>query len=336
MTNEVATLDGTQRAAVFLMVLGEDVASEVLKHLGPKEVQKIGTAMAALSGINRSELNMVVEEFSSVVEEQTAIGVGTEEYLRKVMISALGEERASSLMDRILIGGNSKGLESLKWMDARAIADMIRLEHPQIVAIVVSYLDSDHAAEVLNYLPERTRGDVVMRIASLESIQPAALQELDEILERQFAGNHSAKAPVVGGLRRAADILNFMDGAAEEAIFEAIRGHDAKLSDRIQELMFTFDNMVELDDRGMQRVLREISSEQLVIALKGTTSEVRALIMKNMSKRAAESLREDLETKGPVRVSDVEAAQKEILAQVRRLADEGEIALGAKGGDQYL
>jgi flagellar motor switch protein FliG len=336
MPNEVTTLTGTQRAAVFLMVLGEDTASEVLKHLEPKEVQRIGSAMAELPNVTRSEVHTVVEAFTASVEEQTAIGIGAEDYLRKVMVAALGEERAGSFIDGILVGGKSKGLESLKWMDARAVADMVRQEHPQIIAIVVSYLDSDHAARVLSLLGEEARSDVIMRIAKLDNIHPAALQELEDTLERQFAGNSATKAPVVGGLRRAADILNYMDTASEEQILGSVREFDQVLGDRIQELMFTFDNLVDLDDRSMQRLLREVTSDQLLLSMKGASNEVKALILKNMSKRAGESLLEDLEARGPVRLSEVEAAQKEVLAVVRTLADSGEIVIGGKGGDQYV
>lgn len=331
-----AVISGVDRAAIFLMTLGEDTASAVLKHLGPKEVQSIGTAMAAMPAISRTQLSRVVAEFTAVVEDQTPIGVGSDEYLRKVLNQALGEDRARSLIDRILVGGNSSGLESLKWMDGRAVADMIRDEHPQIMAIVVSYLDSDHGAEVLGFLPDRIRSDVIMRIASLESIHPSALQELDQILERQFSGTSASKTSVVGGLKRAADILNLMDSSAEESIIDSIKASDESLGGRIQELMFTFENLLGLDDRSIQRLLREVSSDQLVIALKGATAEIKALILRNMSKRAAESLQEDLEMRGPTRVSEVEAAQKEILGIVRRLSEEGEIAVGGKGGDDFV
>lgn len=335
MRSEETPLSGTARAAVLLMTLGEEAASAVLKHLGPKEVQSIGSAMTNLPGVSRAQLAEVMEEFAATVEDQTPIGLGSEEYVRKVLVQALGEERARGLIDRILIGGHSKGLESLKWMDGRAVADMIRNEHPQIIAIVVSYLDSDHGAEVLNHFPQRVRSDVLMRIASLDTIHPNALQELDEILERQFAGNNASKASVVGGLKRAADILNFMDMASENAILEDIREHDENLSVRIQELMFTFENLLEIDDRSMQRLLRELAREQLVVALKGATPEIKALFMRNLSKGAREALEEDLELRGPVRVSEMEAAQKEVLAIVRRLADEGEIALAGRG-EQYV
>jgi flagellar motor switch protein FliG len=333
MANENPQMNGTSRAAVFIMTLGEEMASTVLKHLGPKEVQSIGSAMATLPSVTKTQLNQVVAEFNTAVEEQTAIGVGNEDYLRSVLVKSIGEERARSLIDRILVGGNSAGLESLKWMDGRAVADMIRNEHPQIIAIVVSYLDSDHAAEVLSHMVERVRADVIMRIASLESINPSALQELDEIIERQFSGNSGSKQSIVGGLKRAAEILNFMDTSAEEAVLGNIREVDEALSNSIQELMFTFENLLELDDRSVQRLLREVSSDELVAALKGAPSEIKDLIMRNMSKRAAEVLAEDMEAKGPMRVSDVEAAQKAILTAVRRLADEGEISIG---GEDYV
>lgn len=333
MKNEAASLTGTKRAAVLLMTLGEEAASEVLKHLGPKEVQSIGSAMAALPGVSRAQLTVVMDDFATLVSDQTAIGLGSEDYIRKVLTQALGEDRARGLIDRILTGGNSKGLESLKWMDGRAIADMVRHEHPQIISIVVSYLENDHAAEVLNFFPARVRSDVLMRIASLDGIHPNALQELDEILERQFAGNNTGKGSVMGGLKRAADILNFMDTATENEILDGIREQDETLSVRIQELMFTFENLLDLDDRSVQRLLRELTGEQLVIALKGATEEIKALVLKNMSKGAGEALKEDLEVRGPVRVSEVEAAQKEILATVRRLGEAKEISIGAKGDD---
>jgi flagellar motor switch protein FliG len=315
------------------MTLGEQVAANVLKHLAPREMQMIGSAMAQMPAISRGQVEQLVTEFNSIVEDRITVGIGSEEYLRNMLIGAVGEERARALIDRISIGGNSTGLESLKNMDGRAVADMIRNEHPQIVAIVVSYLDSDHAAAVLTSLNEKMRSDVIMRIASLEAISPNALQELDEILERQFAGNAASKASVVGGLKRAADIVNCMDTATEEALMASIRERDEALSTSIQELMFTFENLLDLDDRSMQRVLREVSGEDLVKALKGATSEIKALIVKNMSKRAAEVLEDDLQNRGPMRVSDVEAAQRGILATVRKLADAGEVMLG---GEEYV
>ncbi|WP_018952859.1 flagellar motor switch protein FliG [Thioalkalivibrio sulfidiphilus] len=333
---ENSKFTGTERAAVFLMSLGEEAAAEVLKHMGPKEVQRLGTAMATLANVSRTEVQKVLDEFTQAVEEQTALGVGTDEYIRKVLTSALGEDKAGGLINRILLGRNSKGLEALKWMEPRAVAEVIRLEHPQIISIVLSYLDPDHAAEVLSFLPERTQPDILMRIASLDGIQPNALQELDEILERQFSGNSNVKSSAVGGIKSAANILNFMEPSKEATIVDRIREVDEDLSQKIEDLMFVFDNLVDVDDRGIQALLREISTESLVLALKGAEDALKEKIFKNMSKRAAEMLRDDLEAKGPVRLSEVEGAQKEILTVARRMAESGEIVLGGKGGDEFV
>ena len=275
-------------------------------------------------------------DFSAAVDEHTNLGIGSEEYVRKVLVNALGEDKASGLIDRILLGRNSKGLEALKWMEPRAIAEVVRLEHPQIIAIVLAYLDSDQAAAVLQFLPERVRPDVLMRIASLDGIQPQALHELDDVLERQFQGNANVKASSVGGPKVAADILNFVDGSVEAKIMESIGQTDEVLAGRIHELMFVFADVAQIDARGIQLLLREVSSDTLTLALKGSDDAVKEKIFANMSKRAAEMLRDDLDAKGPVRLSDVEAAQKEILAVARRLADSGVIALGGRGGEQLL
>lgn len=329
-------MTGTDRAAVLLMSLGEENAAGVLKHMGPKEVQRIGTAMASLQSISRQDMNRVLQDFVQMVEQQTALGVGSDEYVRKVLTSALGEEKAGGIIDRILTGRNSKGLEALKWMDARAVADMIRTEHPQIVAIVLSFLDSDQAAAVLALLPESAQTEIVMRIATLDTVQPNALEELDQILEKQFSSSSAQQPAAMGGVKNAANIMNYLDPSIESRIIEQIRKSDAALGGTIQDLMFTFDNFLDLDDRSVQSLLREVPGDRLVIALKGADEAVREKIFRNMSKRAAEMLREDLESKGPVRLSDVEAAQKEILGTVRRMADNGEIVIGGRGGDEYV
>ncbi len=329
-------LNGTSRAAVLLLTLGEESAAEVLKHMGPKEVQRVGSAMATMTNVPREQVSQVLQSFSETVQEQTALGVGAEDYIRTVMVEALGEDKAKGLMDRILLGSSTKGLEALKWMDARAVAELIRLEHPQIQAIVLSYLDNDHAAEVIRYFPERTRHDVLLRIATLDGIQPSALQELDEILERQFQGNQNVQSSSVGGVKAAADILNFVDSSMEGEIMEAIKDADAELGQQIQDLMFVFDNLVDVDDRGIQALLREVSSETLILALKGADETMKEKIFNNMSKRAAEMMRDDLENKGPVRLSEVEGAQKEILAVARRMSESGEIVLGGKGAEQFV
>lgn len=336
MSDESKDPTGVSKAAILLMSLGEQAASEVLKHMEPKEVQSLGSAMASLSNVSKEQVSGVLADFSKTIEKQTGLGLGTDEYVRKVLVQALGEDKAGGMIDRILRGANTKGLETLKWMDPRAVAEIIRLEHPQIIAIVMSYLESDQAAEVLSYFPERVRVDVLMRIATIDGIQPVALAELNEIMEKQFTGNTNVKTSTVGGIKSAADILNFMDSSMEAEIMDNIKEVDGDLGQQIQDLMFVFDNLLEVGDRDIQTILREISSESLVLALKGAEEELKEKIFKNMSKRAAEMLRDDLEAKGPVKLSDVESAQKEILAVARRLAEAGDISLGGSGGDEYI
>ncbi len=327
---------GPEKAAVFLMSLGEEIAAEVLRHMGPKEVQQVGVAMASLPHVSKEEVQAVLGEFIETVKTETALGLGAEEYVRNVLVNALGEEKAGGMIDRILLGGNTKGLESLKWMDARGVYELIRLEHPQIIAIVLSYLDSDQAAAVLAEFPENVQSDLLLRIATLEGVQPAAMQELNEILEQQLRGGGSVQSAAMGGVKTAANILNFVDSSLEEKIMEKVKEVDEELSQQIEDLMFVFDNLAEVDDRGIQTLLREVSTDSLVLALKGADEAVKEKIFKNMSSRAAEMLKDDLEAKGPVKVSEVEAAQKEILAIARRLADEGQIVLGGAGGEEMI
>jgi flagellar motor switch protein FliG len=323
---------GTERAAILLLSLGEQEAAEVLKHMGAKDVQRIGAAMTQLQNISRQEVTSVLNDFTVTVESQTSLGVGVDEYLRKVLIGALGEDKAAGVIDRILFGRSSKGLEALKWMDDRAVAELIRQEHPQIIAIVLAYLDADQSAGVLAQFPEWLRTDVIMRIATLDGIQPTALHELDEVIEKQFAGKTGAlKTSVIGGVKTAANILNMMDSSQEAAVVDNIRKVDDALGTEIQDLMFVFDDLVEIDDRGMQEVLRAVPGERLLIAMKGADDSLKEKIFKNMSQRAADMLKDDLESKGPVRLSEVEAAQKEILAIVRKMSESGTIQLGGKG-----
>jgi len=330
------SLNGVQRAAVLLMVMGSENAAEVLKHLNPKEVQTLGGAMASLQNVNKPTMSKVMDEFINEVSNQTSVGIGSEEYIREMMINALGEDKANNMIDRILLGSGNKGLESLKWMDPRSVAEVIRLEHPQIIAIVLSYLEPDQSADVLKMLPERVRPDIMMRIASLEGIPPSALQELDKIMEQQFSGSQNVSQNTMGGYKTAANILNFMEGSIESAIMETIGEHDQDMQESISELMFVFDNLNDVDDRGIQSLLREISTDTLTLALKGADDGLKEKILKNMSKRAAEMLREDMEARGPVRLSEVEAAQKEIISVARRLAEEGEIMLGGGGGEEFI
>jgi flagellar motor switch protein FliG len=317
------------QAAILLMSLGEQDAAEILKHMGPKEVQRLGTAMTGLQNVQQVEVQSVIGNFFEEVRNLTGLGIGTDNYIRKMLVTALGDDKANSLIDRILLGGNTTGLDTLKWMDSRSIADMIRNEHPQIQAIVIAYLDADQSAQILSFFPEKVRVDIMMRVASLDTVQPQALQELNDILEKQFSGNASSQTKAMGGYKVAAEIMNNLDGSIEAELMESIKEVDEDMGNQIQDLMFVFDNLKEVDDRGIQTLLREVSSEVLVVALKGADDDLKEKIFKNMSKRAAELLRDDLETKPPMRLADVEAAQKEILITARRMADAGEIMLGS-------
>lgn len=319
------------QAAILLMSLGEKDAAAVLRHLGPKEVQRLGSAMTQLDNIQRDQLQEVVGNFLQEVNTLTGLGVGADGYIRKMLVEALGEDKASTLVDRIMLGGNTTGLDTLKWMDPRSVADVIRHEHPQIQSIVVAYLDADQAAEVLNNLSEKQRLDIIMRVASLDSVQPSALQELNNILEKQFSGSAGSQTKMMGGHKVAAEIMNHLDTGVETDLMESIKEIDEDLGNQIQDLMFVFEDLKKVDDRGIQALLREVSSEVLILALKGSDEELQEKVFKNMSKRAAELLRDDLEAKGPVRVSEVETAQREILTIARRMADSGEIMLGGSG-----
>ena len=332
----VAKLSRVDKAAVLLLSLGETDAAQVLRHMGPKEVQRVGVAMAQMRNVHREQVEQVMSEFVEIVGDQTSLGVGSDSYIRKMLTSALGEDKANGLIDRILLGGNTSGLDSLKWMEPRAVADVIRYEHPQIQAIVVAYLDPDQAGEVLGHYDHKVRLDIILRVSSLNTVQPAALKELNTILEKQFSGNSNASRTTLGGIKRAADIMNFLDSSVEGQLMDSIREIDDTLSGQIEDLMFVFNNLADVDDRGIQALLREVSSDVLVLALKGSDENVKEKIFKNMSKRASELLRDDLEAKGPVRVSDVETAQKEILTIARRMAEAGEIVLGGKGGEEMI
>ena len=328
-SRKLDALSGTQRAAVVLLSLGESQAAEVLKHMSAKEVQKLGLAMTSVGGISHDSVAQVFDDFVDVLAQPGALG-SADDYIRAVLTQALGEERASSLIDRILAGRNTSGLDTLKWMEPRAIADLVRNEHPQIIAIVLSHLDPDQAADVIKVLPERVRPDVLVRIATLDGIPPNALNELNDVMARQFSGSQNIKSSSVGGIKVAANILNFMDSGQDEVILGSIGEIDDALGTRIRDLMFVFDNLAEIDDRAIQTVLRDIPSDKLAVALRGADPRVREKITTHMSQRAAEILLEDMEARGPVRLAEVEAAQKEILATVRKMADDGTIQLAAK------
>ena len=333
MVEREASRNGTERAAILLLTLGEGEAAQILKHMSAKEVQRVGSAMAKMKNVSRAEVEKVVSEFTTNVEAQTSVGVGADEFLRKALVNALGADKAAAIIDRISIGRSTKGLEALKWLDARAVCELIRLEHPQMIAIVLAYLESDHAAEVLALLPSGVRAEVVVRIASLDGVQPSALTELDDIIEKQFSGNGGAKTSSLGGPKAAADIMNALEPSHESAVMEQIKKSDEALAQVIEDLVFTFDDLGDLDDRSMQELLRQAPADGLLLALKGSDERMKEKIFKNMSQRAGEMLKDDLEAKGPVRVAEVEAAQKDILQTARKLAEAGTIALGGKSGE---
>jgi len=327
---------GVQKGAILMLALGEEEAAEVMKYLGPREVQKLGAAMSTMKSIQSEQLAAVLEEFRNETEQNTSLGVDSDEYIRTVLTKALGEDKAASLLNRILGTRDASGIESLKWMDAQSVAELVRNEHPQIIATILVHLERYHACEVLEFFTERLRNDVVLRIATLDGVQPAALRELNEVLTKLLTGNESLKKKPMGGVRTAAEILNFLGGENEASVMANLKNYDADMAQKIMDEMFVFDNIMDIDDRGIQVILREVQSESLIVALKGAPPELRDKIFRNMSQRAAEMMREDLESKGPVRLSEVEAQQKEILQIVRRLSDEGQIMLGAKGDDAYV
>ncbi|TFV93992.1 flagellar motor switch protein FliG [Oxalobacteraceae bacterium OM1] len=328
--------DGITKGAILMLALGEEEAAEVMKYLGPREVQKLSAAMTTLKTIPSDQLESVLDDFRSETEQNTSLGLDSDEYIRTVLTKALGEDKAASLLNRILGTRDASGIESLKWMDAQSVADLIRNEHPQIIATILVHLERYHACEVLTFFSERLRNDVVLRIATLDGVQPTALRELNEVLTKLLTGNENLKKKPIGGVRAAAEILNYLSGDIEASVMDNLKNYDNDMAQKIMDEMFVFDNIIDIDDRGIQVLLREVQSESLIIALKGASQDLREKIFRNMSQRAAEMMREDLESKGPVRLSEVEAQQKEILQIVRRLADEGQIILGAKGDDAFV
>ena len=328
--------EGVQRSALLLMSLGEDEAAEVLKFLAPREVQKIGAAMASIKNVTREQLEAVLADFCAEADEHSSVNFVSDDYIRSVLTKALGNDKAAGLIERILQGGDTAGIEGLKWMDSGAVAELIRNEHPQIIATILVHLDRDQASEVLSFFTERLRNDVILRIATLDGIQPAALRELNDVLTKLLSGSENIKRSPMGGIRAAAEILNFMGNANEASVIENVKTYDNDLAQKILDQMFVFENLLDIDDRGIQSLLKEIESESLIIALKGAPPELRDKFLSNMSQRAADLLREDLESRGPVRVSEVETEQKKILQIVRRPSDAGEIVISGKSDDSYV
>lgn len=328
---------GIMRSAVLMLALGEDEAAEVMKYLSPKEVQKLGAAMATMKSVGHDQLESTLNEFMLEAEQSSTFGLDSDEYIRSVLTKALGDDKASNLLNRILQSSDASGIESLKWMDAQSVAELIKNEHPQIVATILVHLEADQAAEIVGHFTERLRQDVMLRIATLDGVKPIALRELNDVMTKLLTGNENLKKQNMGGIKVAAEIMNYMGGEKEASLMEGLKSYDEDMAQQIMDEMFVFDNIMDVDDKGIQALLREVQSETLIIALKGTSEEMREKIFKNMSSRAAEMMKEDLESKGPVKLSEVEAQQKQILQIVRRLVDEGQIMLAGKGGDdQYV
>jgi len=332
----MAQEDGLQDAAVLLMSLGEEEAAEVFKHLSPKEVQKLGEAIAKTKSITREKVDDVVNKFTNIAAAQSLLVSDSGDYVRSVLKRALGDDKAALLIDRILQGGDVSGIESLKWMDPMSVAELLRNEHPQIVAAILVHLDYDQAADILKNLSERQRNEVVLRIATMEGIQPTALKDLNEVLFKVLAGGDKIRKASLGGIKTAAEMINLMGTVVEGTVLESIRSHDPELAQKIMDKMFVFDDVMKLDDKAIQMLLKEVASESLIVALKGAQPELKEKFLSNMSSRAAETLREDLESRGPMRLSEVETQQKEILKIVRRLADEGQIVIGGGADDAMV
>ena len=327
---------GIEDAAILLMSLGEEEASEVLKHLAPKEVQKLGETIARMKAVPRDRVDGVLDKFAGVANGQSMLVPDTDEYVKSVLRRALGEEKANILIDRIISGGDVSGIESLKWMDPVSVAELLRNEHPQIIAAILVHLDVEQTGNILKAFGERKRNEVLVRIATLDGIQPSALRDLNEVMTKVLSSGDKSRKASLGGVKATAEIINLMGSGVETSALDFIREADHELAQKIMDNMFTFDDLEKLDDSAIQTLLKDVQSESLIVALKGATPEMRDKILKNMSKRAAETLREDLESRGPVRVSEVEAEQKEMLKIVRRLVDEGQIVLATGGDDQFL
>ena len=327
---------GLENAAILLMSIGEEEASEVFKHLTPKEVQRLGETISKMKSITRERVDGVIESFEKVAASESLLVTDNNEYVKSVLRRALGEDKAGLLIDRIMQGNDVTGIESLKWMDASTVAELLRNEHPQIVAVILVHLEFDQAGEILKLFTERHRNEVMVRIATLDGVQPTALRDLNEVMGRVLASGERTRRRTMGGVKAVAEILNLMGSGVETAVLDFVREADTDLAQRIMDNMFTFDDVEKIDDKGIQALMKEVQSESLVVALKGATPVLRDKIFKNMSSRGAETLKEDLDSRGPVRLSEVEAEQKEILKIVRRLVDEGQIVLSGGGDEQFV
>ena len=329
-------LTGTQKSAILMMLLGEEEAAEILKNLSPKEVQHLGGAMYSVRNTDQETVNAVLDEFLAIIKRQTSLGLGAGNYIRNVLNRALGEDKAQSVLSRITPASSERPIEILDWMDGRSIAELLQDEHPQIIALIVSYLDYSQASYVLNLLPEDLQPEIVQRIATLETVDPEALRELELVMQMKFKANTSLRSTKVGGVKAAAKIMNFTKANMEKRILGAIRRNDKDLMQAIQDNMFTFDNLGMSDDRSLQTLLRSVETEDLIMALKGATEELQEKLFGCMSSRAAANIKDEMEVLGPVRLTEVQTAQKQIIEVARKMSDEGTIVLAGRGGDEMV
>ena len=335
-TDPFEALTGTQKSAILMMLLGEEEASEIIRNLSPKEVQHLGSAMYSVQGLDQDTVNKVLDEFLEIIKQQTSLGLGSDSYIRNVLTKALGTDKAQSVLGRITPTSSNRPIEILDWMDARAIAEMVLDEHPQIISLIISYLEPSVGADVMNMLPVDLQADVIRRVATLETVQPDALRELEMVMQRKFAANTSLRASQVGGVKAAAALMNFTQQDTEQRIMKVLGKDDKDLMQAIQENMFLFENLIESDDRSLQTLLRSVETEDIVVAMKGADEALRDKLFACMSSRAAANIMDEMEALGPVRLTEVQDAQKAIINVARRLSDEGAIVLAGRGGDDFV
>jgi len=335
-TDPFEALTGTQKSAILMMLLGEEEASEIIRNLSPKEVQHLGSAMYSVQGLDQDTVNKVLDEFLEIIKQQTSLGLGSDSYIRNVLTKALGTDKAQSVLGRITPTSSNRPIEILDWMDARAIAEMVLDEHPQIISLIISYLEPSVGADVMNMLPVDLQADVIRRVATLETVQPDALRELEMVMQQKFAANTSLRASQVGGVKAAAALMNFTQQDTEQRIMKVLGKDDKDLMQAIQENMFLFENLIESDDRSLQTLLRSVETEDIVVAMKGADEGLRDKLFACMSSRAAANIMDEMEALGPVRLTEVQDAQKAIINVARRLSDEGAIVLAGRGGDDFV
>ena len=334
--NIAAELSGTQKSAILMMLLGEDEAAAVLQNLSPREVQHLGTAMYSVTGVDQNTVNAVLDEFLETIKKQTGLGLGAGQYIENVLTKALGEDKAQSVLGRITPASSESQIDILDWMDARAISELIIDEHPQIKALIISYLEFGLAADVLTLLPNEIQPDIVRRIATLETVEPGAIKELERVMKAKFAANTSLRASQIGGVKAAAKIMNFTKTDMENRILNAIKKEDRDLMAEIQDNMFVFENVGGSDDRSLQTLLRSVDQDVLVVAMKGADAQLQEKLLSCMSTRAAANLRDEMEALGPVRLTEVQEAQKQIINVARKLSDDGTIVLAGRGGEEMV